>query len=90
MTALYLMTAVYVFPILARCEVTLKRLFFMAFVIAIKNFGWTLLMLTIIGCLAALGLFVSAPILLLAPGIGVYLHSKILYIIFKQYHLELA
>ena len=90
MTVLCLMVAVYVFPILARCEVTVKRLFLMAFMISIKNFGWTLLMLTITGCLVAVGLFVSAPILLLAPGIGVYLHSKILHIIFKQYHLEAA
>ena len=90
LTVFYVMTLSYVFPILARCQVTIKKLFLMAFVMSVKNFGWTLLMVTTTVCLLAVGIFVCAPFLILAVGLMGYLHGKILNIVFEQYHLMLA
>ena len=87
MTVFYCMVLLYLFPLLARCEVTVKRLFLMAFVMSVKNFGWTLLMATIVVCLAALALFVCGPLLILAVGGIGYIHGKILNMVFRQYHL---
>lgn len=87
---LYGMIMVYVFPILARCEVTVKKLLMLAFMMAIKNFGWTLLLIVTVFCILAIGFFVCAPILFLAPGIIAYIQGKIFNIIFEQYSLSIA
>lgn len=89
LTALYLMVTAYIFPLTARCRASVKRLFLMAFVMSVKNFGWTLLMLTTVVCLYAVGIFVCAPFLIFVPGLCAYIHGKILYIVFEQYHLVL-
>ena len=90
LTVVYGMILLYVFPILARCEVTIRRLFLMAFVMSVKNFGWTLLIATTAVCIVALGLFVCAPLLILSAGAIGYIHGKIFNLIFRQYHLVLA
>lgn len=90
LTVLYGMVLLYLFPLLARCEVTTKRLFLMAFVMSIKNFGWTLLMGTAAVCLTALALFVCGPLIILAVGAIGYIHGKILNLVFRQYKLVLA
>lgn len=90
LTVLYGMVLLYLFPLLARCEVTTKRLFLMAFVMSVKNFGWTLLMGTAAVCLTALSLFVCGPLIILAMGAIGYIHGKILNLVFRQYNLVLA
>ena len=54
-----------------------------------KNIGWTILMITTTTCLLAIGVFVCAPVLILSVGLCAYLHGKILYVVFKQYHFVL-
>lgn len=90
LTAVYLMTVVYLFPLTARCKTDWKHLLVMAFVMSIKNFGWTLLMIESAGCLFAVGLFVCAPLLMLAVGGTAYIHSKILNLLWKDYQLGLS
>ena len=90
LTALYIMVLTYAFPLLARCRTSVKQIFLMAFVMSVKNFGWTLLMVTTTVCVLAIGLFVCAPVLILSAGLCAYIHGKILYIVFKQYHLVLS
>ena len=90
LTALYIMVLTYAFPLLARCRTSVKQIFLMAFVMSVKNFGWTLLMVTTTVYVLAIGLFVCAPVLILSAGLCAYIHGKILYIVFKQYHLVLS
>ncbi|MGL6197328.1 MAG: YesL family protein [Lachnospiraceae bacterium] len=89
LTCLYAMTFAYLFPLMARCRTDLRHLFVMAFVMSIKNFGWTLLMIVSAGCLFALGIFVMAPLLVFSIGGTAYIHAKILNLVWNEYHLDL-
>lgn len=89
LTAFYIMILTYTFPLLARCQAGIKKILMLAFMIAVKNIGWTILMITTTTCLLAIGVFVCAPVLILSVGLCAYLHGKILYVVFKQYHFVL-
>lgn len=89
LTVLFAMTAVWLFPLTARCRTDWKHLLVMAFVMSVRNFGWTLLMIVSAVCLFAIGLFVTAPLLVIAIGGTAYIHSKILNMLWKQYDLGL-
>ncbi|HBA69613.1 MAG TPA: hypothetical protein DCZ40_09690 [Lachnospiraceae bacterium] len=83
---LYLLVAVLVFPLEARLDTKIGKLFFMAFMVSIKNFSWVMLMLVIVVCILAAGVFVFWPVLLVAAGTIAYLHSLILvWIVFPKY-----
>jgi len=86
---LFLIVSVYIFPLLARCEVTVKQLIKMAFVMSLKNFGWTLFMIVCSGCMLATGIFVAAPLLIIGVGLVAYIHGIILKIVFEPYNLNL-
>lgn len=86
-TAVYLMIVVHLFPLMARCDTDLKHLVAMAFVIAVKNFGWTLFMVVSAVFFWVAGLFWMAPLLVIVPGAIAYLHSKILNMVWKEYGL---
>lgn len=83
---LYLFVAVLVFPLEARLDTKTGNLFFMAFMVSIKNFSWVMLMLVIVVCILAVGVFVFWPVLLVAAGTIAYLHSLILvWMVFPKY-----
>ncbi|SEW02736.1 YesL family protein [[Clostridium] fimetarium] len=86
---LYIIVLIYIFPLLARCEVTVKQLIKMAFVMSLKNFKWTLFMIVCSACMLAMGIFVAAPLLLIGVGLIAYIHAKVLQIVFEPYHLNL-
>lgn len=79
---IFLMTFVYLFPLIALYDWGMKRLFAAAFVTALKNPGWTLLMLVSAGGIAAVGIFVMAPVLIISAGLTAYIHAKIISILF--------
>lgn len=85
LTLLYAMTVLYLFPLLARCETDLRHLVVMAFMMALKNPGWSFFMLVIAGSVLAIGIFVMAPLLILGVGLTAYANSKILNMIFDNY-----
>ena len=85
----YLMVLTYLFPVLARCEADCKKVFFLSFMMSVKQFGWTLLMLAITACVLALGIFVQWLFLFIAAGLIAYLHALILKNIFISYGLGL-
>ena len=60
----------------------------MAFVMALKNIGWTIFMLVITAAILAIGVFVMAPVLVIGIGLAAYVNSKIFQMIFKEYHLQ--
>ena len=88
-TAVCLIVLVHIFPLMARCDTDLKHLAAMAFVIGVKNFGWTLFMLASIALFVTAGIFWMAPLLVVVPGGCAYLHAKILHVVWRGYGLEL-
>lgn len=86
---LYLLVLAYLFPLLARCDVTFVQLFNMAFVMSIKNFGWTLFMIVCAVCVSAVGILIAAPILVIGAGLVAYIHGMILKVVFEQYGLNI-
>ncbi len=85
----YGMVFTYLFPVLARCAADTKKIFLLSFMMAVKQFGWTLFMLVITAGVVALAVFVQWLFLLIAAGLIAYLHSLILKNIFVLYDLGL-
>ena len=84
---LYLLMLTLVFPLAARLDTGIKGLLYMAFMVAMKNFSWALLMTVVTFCAAALGIFVFWPLLLLEAGAVAYIHAVILvHVIFPKYN----
>lgn len=75
---IYLMILVYVFPFIALYNMDIRHLFALAFVTALKNPGWTILMLVAAAGIAAVGIFVMAPVLMIGAGLTAYIHAKII------------
>lgn len=89
LSALYLFVSVMVFPLEARLDTNVRKLFLMAFMVCIKNFSWVMLMLVTTVCVIAFGIFVFWPVLLFGAGAIAYIHSVILErIIFPKYGWE--
>lgn len=84
LAVIFLMAFVYLFPFLALYDMGMKRLIAAAFVTALKNPGWTLLMLVSAGGIAAAGIFVMAPFLVISAGLIAYIHVKIIGIILPE------
>lgn len=84
---LYLFVLTLVFPLAARLDTGAGGLLCMAFVTALKNFSWVMLMAVAAFCVIALGIFVFWPLLLFGAGAIAYIHAVILvYIIFPKYN----
>lgn len=80
----YLMTVLYVFPVMARINQSLMGYIKAAFFLAVRYFGWTVLGLVIFLCIAAVGVFGFWPLLLVSVGLTAYLQSLIFRQIFRQ------
>ncbi len=89
LAAVYFMILMYLFPLLARCDAGIRKIFMMAFVMSVKHFGWTLLMATLTVGIFAIGLFVQWVFLFISAGLAAYLNALILNKIFALYGLEL-
>lgn len=85
----YLMTVMYVFPVMARINQSPIGYMKAAFFLAIRYFGWTVLGLVIFVCIIAIGVFGFWPLLLLSVGLTAYLQSLIFRQIFKQQGWEI-
>ena len=81
----YVITVLYLFPVVARINQSPAGYIKAAFFLAIRYFGWTVLMLVIFLCIAAIGVFGFWPLLLLSIGLTAYLQSLILRQIFLQF-----
>ncbi len=82
-----LMTLLYVFPLIVRGNMNLRSVLITAFMLALKNLGWTIFMLVAAAGILAIGVFVMAPLLIIGVGLTAYLHAKILHMILKDYRL---
>ena len=86
LTVFYLFVLSIIFPLAARLDVSVKKLFFMAFMVSLKNFSWVMLMIVLTACMIAIGLFVFWPVLLFSVGGIAYVNSYILTkVVFPRY-----
>ena len=85
LTVILLMVIHYLFFVLSRFDNSLKNLLVMAFVFAIKNFGWTLFMVVASFCIFAIGIFGFAPLLVGSIGLLAFLDAWIINPVFEQY-----
>ena len=91
MSIIYLFTVLYVFPLQAQFENTIKATIKNAFLLSIKNLPWTLLMAAITAAIIAACYFSSAFLgimLICAAGLHAYLCSLILVHLFREYMPE--
>ena len=82
---LYLMILHYIFAVLARFDNTTGSLFGIAFLLSVKNFGWTLLMITCSLCIAVISIFIFWGLLAVGVGLAALIDGWILGFIFDKY-----
>lgn len=88
LTILYMMLVLYLFPLLAKCTGDIRQLAFMAFMMSIKEWWRTIFMLFITFIMFAVGVFVTAPFLIVAPGVIALSHVYIFRTIFAKYGMK--
>ena len=77
---------VLLFPLAARLDAGVKKLFIMTFMACLKNISWVMLMAVTTVCVTALGVFVFWPLLLFGTGSVAYINSLILTkVVFPKY-----
>ena len=86
-TLIYLMFVTILFPLSARLDANALKLLMMSFMVSLKHFAWAFFMVVVTVCIAALGIFVFWPVLLIGIAGIAYVHALILeYIIFPKYN----
>lgn len=86
-TLIYFMFVTILFPLSARLDANALKLLMMSFMVSLKHFAWAFFMVVVTVCIAALGIFVFWPVLLIGIAGIAYVHALILeYIIFPKYN----
>lgn len=88
-SVLFLVFLAFIFPLLARCDNTTKALLSMCISLSIRNFLPILSTLIVTTGIFSVGIFITWPVLLIAPGLSAYLNSYIFNHILAKYHLNL-
>ncbi len=85
---LYMMIVLYMFPLLSKCTGDTRQIVFMSFMMSIKEWWRTIFMLFITFIMLAVGVFVTAPFLIVAPGVIALSHVYIFRTIFTKYGMK--
>jgi len=86
-TLIYFMFVTILFPLSARLDANALKLLMMSFMVSLKHFAWVFFMIVVTVCVAALGIFVFWPVLLIGIAGIAYVHALILeFIIFPKYN----
>ena len=85
----YLVFLSFLFPLFARCDNDIKTLLGMCFSISMRNFLPVFSTLLVTAGIFSVGIFITWPLLLIAPGLSAYLNSYIFNHILNKYHLNL-
>lgn len=85
----YLMTVLYLFPVMARIQQSPLGYVRASFYLAVRYFGWTVLCLVIPVCIGMVGVFGFWPLLLLCVGLTAYLQALVFRQIFRQQGWEI-
>ncbi len=91
MSLIYLFTVLYVFPLQAQFENTVKTTIKNAFLLSIKNLPWTLLLVVITGAILVFSYLNSTVLglmLICGAGLHAYLCSLIFVHLFREYMPE--
>lgn len=86
---IYCLCLSFIFPLIARCDNTVKATLSMCFVMSIRNFLPVLSTVLVSAGLFALGIFVFWPILVIAPGLSAYINSYVFNRILAKYNMNL-
>lgn len=84
LAVIFMMVVSYLFPVMARLDNHALGYMKAAFYLAIKYFGWSLLIVVIPVCLVIVGVFAFWPLLFVVVGLAAYLQTLIFHQIFKQ------
>lgn len=84
-----LMIAHYIFAVTAKFSNTIKNLFILAFLFAMKNFGWTLFMIVASVCVFTVCIFICAPLLIFSIGALALLDAWIMNPVFDKFAAEI-
>jgi len=87
--ALFLVCLSFLFPLLARCENNTKAIIGMCIAISIRNLLPIMATLVVTVAVFSVGIFITWPVLLIAPGLSAYLNSYIFNHILTKYNLNL-
>lgn len=85
LAVVFVMVMHYIFAVLARFDNNIKNLLIMAFVMALKNVNWTVLMVVATICMFVVGIFIMAPLLVASIGLLAFLNAWILNHFFDKY-----
>ena len=89
LTAVYLLTLSYLYPLMAGTEYRGMKLVLAAFVTACKNPGWALLLMTVMAGTLLVGVFVFAPLLAVGVGLAAYVQCRLTAFVTRHYHIRL-
>lgn len=89
-TVLFAMLLLYIFPLISKCIADTRQIIFMAFMMSIREFPRTAFMLFITVIMLAVGIFVAAPFLIVAPGVIALSHAYIFRDIFNKYNMKVS
>lgn len=89
LSLLFAVYLTFLFPLLARCDNSVKTLMGMCMAISFRNFLPVLSALILTVGIFSAGIFLFWPLLLIAPGLAAYLNSFIFHRILGKYHLDL-
>lgn len=85
LAVVYLMFATYFFPLISRLDADIRKIAYLSFMFSIKEFPRTLFLMFITAIMICVGIFVTAPFLVVAPGVIAFSHAFIFRDIFKKY-----
>lgn len=88
LTVLLLVFTLYYFPLLARCETNRKNLIILCLVMPVREWWRTIFLIFILAIMFAVGVFVTAPFLVVAPGVVSFSHVFLFEDILKKYNLK--
>lgn len=86
---LYFLCLSLMFPLIARCDNTVKALFKMCFAMSVRSFLPVLSTAVVTVAFFSFGIFVFWPLLLVAPGLCAYINSFVFNRVLEKYGLGL-
>lgn len=87
--ALYCLCLSLIFPLIARCDNTVKALLKMCFAMSIRSLLPVLSTVVVTAAFFLFGIFVFWPVLLIAPGLSAYINSFVFNKVLEKYQLGL-
>ncbi|MDD6572196.1 MAG: YesL family protein [Thermoflexaceae bacterium] len=85
---IFMAIVTYLFPLLSYCNGSVRKIVFMAFMMSVKEIFRTVFLMFITIIMIAVGVFVTAPFLVVTPGIVALSHVYVFKEIFRKYDMK--